>query len=160
MLIETFLPFDLEAANAASMVVLLTPVVDNSLLHTSFPWLNMIYNILDEMVLQGNLQASSRKAELEQLHQAFMQMPDLSDEVDTANDAGIMQNAENDIGGQGMGAIVMPHDATGVTAQSRYDLNFEDEIFWRNAFTADQLLNVADNLDLDGIDWMTTGSSN
>lgn len=117
----------------------------------------MIYQILDEMVLHGCLQAAQRKAELEQLHQAFMQMPNLSDE-------GLEQSAEIgpgvDVHGmnpQGLGAIVMPHDMAGTAG---HDFSIDDDIFWRNAFTADQLLNVADNLDLDGIDWMTTGSSN
>jgi hypothetical protein len=139
------------------MIVLLTPAVDSTLLQTSFPWLHMIYQILDEMVLHGCLQAAQRKAELEQLHQAFMQMPNLSDE-------GLEQSAEIgpgvDVHGmnpQGLGAIVMPHDMAGTAG---HDFSIDDDIFWRNAFTADQLLNVADNLDLDGIDWMTTGSSN
>lgn len=139
------------------MIVLLTPTVDSSLLQTSFPWLNMIYNILDEMVLQGNMQAAQRKAELEQLHQAFMQMPQGSDD-DNGHGADLGSQADmHGMGSQGLGALVMPHD---MAATAGHDFSIDDDIFWRNAFTADQLLNVADNLDLDGIDWMTTGSSN
>lgn len=138
------------------MIVLLTPAVDSSLLQTSFPWLNMIYNILDEMILQGNMQAAQRKAELEQLHQAFMQMPHSTDE-ETGEGADIGPQPDMQGMSQGLGAIVMPHE---MAATAGHDFTVDDDIFWRNAFTADQLLNVADNLDLEGIDWMTTGSSN
>ena len=139
------------------MIVLLTPAVDSTLLQTSFPWLIMIYNIFVEMLLHGNVHAAQRMAELEQLHQAFMQIPPNSDDgIDQAAGLG-PQDDVHGIGPHGLGAIVMPHD---MTAAAGHDFSIDDDIFWRNAFTADQLLNVADNLDLDGIEWMTTGSSN
>lgn len=142
-LLETFLPFDLEAAFVAGMVLLIAPYVEAEPV-TQSPWIEVAYSILDELTMQGLLQAEARKSELQQLQKIFLQIPqavqnELADEQQTA----FMQQNMTSIEG----------DA------SNFSYEFIEDALWRTTFTADHLMNVADTLDLDGIDWMTTGSN-
>lgn len=112
-----------------------------------FPWLDMAYTILDELFGQGLLQAAARKSELQQLQKIFNHMPQPSqnESIDELQ-AAVMQQ--------------QPLNITGMEADySNFGTEFIEDAIWRTAFTADQLMNVADTLDLDGIDWMTTGSN-
>lgn len=144
-LLESFLPFDLEAAFVAGMVLLIAPYVETEPTATLSPWIEVAYSILDELIIQGLLPAEARKSELQQLQKIFQQIPqavqnELADDQQTASpQQNMMANVENDA--------------------SNFAYEFIEDALWRTTFTADDLMNVADTLDLDGIDWMTTGSN-
>jgi proline utilization trans-activator len=128
----------------ASMVLLLAPILDRELLATQSPWLDMAYTILDEMISQGQLQASARKEELHRLQQLFQHF---------THPLPLTPAAQNSIShlGQAQGM-----DDFG----DMLDGDFIDDAIWRTDLTAEQLMAIAENLDLDGLDWMTTDSSN
>ena len=137
------------------MVLLLAPEVDCELLANDFPWLDMAYAIFDEMILQGYLQATARKTELQHLHQVVTQIPSSARPTveATAPQGSGQQNPEN------VTHTTTMTDSLQMNA-GHFDYNFLEDAMWRTAFTADQLMTVADTLDLDGIEWMTAGSSN
>lgn len=142
------------------MVLLLAPVVDRSLLEDSLSWMEISNSIVDEMLLHGNLQAEARKYELQQLQHLFNQIPPLSPERPLSEGHHAIMSTpfprnRNDV--MPMSAVSDQHTVD--TNQHRFDPSFFDEAVWQNGFTADQLLMVADNLDLDGLEWMTAGSS-
>ncbi|KAL9616678.1 MAG: hypothetical protein Q9160_008466 [Pyrenula sp. 1 TL-2023] len=180
---ETFLPFDLEAAFAATMVLFLIPVIDNSLIENRASWAETAYDVLDEMILCGNRNAAARKSDLQQLEAIMAQIsyssPNRQATVRT-------QDARPNSGGHVNGG--QPFNVAGFSA-SRVDLrqlqpldemmeqstfsqvSMADQLFmqtpseplqeniWNDGYTAEQLLMVANSLDLDGLDWMMTGSS-
>lgn len=65
--IDSFLPFDLEAIFVSSVVVLIAPLIDYSLLENPMPWLQKTDILLDDMISCGNIIARFRKSEIEQL---------------------------------------------------------------------------------------------
>ena len=145
-LLESFLPFDLEAASAGSMVLLLAPLLDPDLLSNSTPWLDLLYSVLDEMIAQGQVQATKRKAELQRLQQVFDHLPlplTETPEVPAQLPLDPMMTTQMPI----------------ITGDGPDDYGFADDAIWRTDFTAEHLMAVAENLDLDGFEWMTTGSS-
>jgi hypothetical protein len=138
------------------MTSLLAPFVDRELLTSPQPWLDMVYGILDELTLQGHLQASARKKELQQLQQIFRQSPNIvaqnSSNLDDQGRSGNAEEPRNSLFGN-------PDEDT-TLGTPNFGYNFFDDAIWPNTFTADQLMTVADGLDLDGIEEMTTGSFN
>ncbi|KAL4948001.1 hypothetical protein BDW69DRAFT_102889 [Aspergillus filifer] len=73
-LLDSFLPFDLESTFVSSVVLLMAPAVDCTLLESRSPWLQKSYMILDDMINRGNLIAKFRKSELEQLSGLLYQL--------------------------------------------------------------------------------------
>jgi hypothetical protein len=116
----------------------------------------MAYGILDELIQQGHLQAAARKKEMQQLQEIFHQLPTrLAQHLSESNALGQGGNTEQ----QRNLNIGIPIEDTDRGAPN-FGYEFLDDAIWRTTFTADQLTTVADGLDLDGIEWMTTGSSN
>ncbi|KAE8331488.1 hypothetical protein BDV39DRAFT_189869 [Aspergillus sergii] len=66
-LLDSFLPFDLEATYTAAVVLVAAPAADASLLDDWTPWFHTSVTVLDEMISRGNLIAGFRKSELQQL---------------------------------------------------------------------------------------------
>ncbi|PIG80462.1 Zn(II)2Cys6 transcription factor [Aspergillus arachidicola] len=66
-LLDSFLPFDLEATYTAAVVLVIAPAADASLLDDWTPWFHTSVTVLDEMISRGNLIAGFRKSELQQL---------------------------------------------------------------------------------------------
>lgn len=123
---------------------------------TPQPWLDMVYGILDELTLQGHLQASARKKEMQQLQQIFRQSPNIvtqnSSNLDNQDRSGNAEQQRNSLFGN-------PDEDTALGTPN-FSYNFFDDAIWPTTFTADQLMTVADGLDLDGLEEMTTGSFN
>lgn len=126
----------------ASMVILLAPVLDRDLLPSQSPWLDMAYTILDEMISLGQLQAFARKQELQRLQQVFREFP-LS--LPISADVPDMLHG-------------MPQPSDLDDFSNALDGDFIDDAIWRTDLTAEQLMAIADTLDLDGFEWMTADS--
>ncbi|KAL6238681.1 hypothetical protein BDW75DRAFT_246760 [Aspergillus navahoensis] len=73
-LLDSFLPFDLESTFVSSVVLLMAPAIDCTLLESRRPWLHKSYLILDDMISRGNLIAQYRKTELEQTSALMYQL--------------------------------------------------------------------------------------
>lgn len=73
-LLETFLPFDLEAISVSTVNILLAPSIDSQLLENRVTWLDKAYAIFDEMASAGNVVAEYRRAELSQLDRMLCQL--------------------------------------------------------------------------------------
>jgi hypothetical protein len=125
-------------------------VLDAELIANSGPWMDRIFSLLDEMSAQGQLQAGVQKHQLQHLQQVFCSIPyPLSQTPEFPPGATVMpQNAP--AGGE--------IDAIGIVDVAE-DPAFADDAIWRTDFTAEHLMAIANTLDLDGIDWMTSVSS-
>ena len=64
---ECFLPFDLESAVSAGLVITMASLVSPSLIDNHEQFLGALSSVLDEMVDQGNLIAAGQKKELNEL---------------------------------------------------------------------------------------------
>ena len=103
------------------------------------------------MALQGQLQAAAQKSQLQHLQQVFCSIPyplSQTPEFPAAASMVQQQHAQNDVG--------IDHMAM---AEGANDNAFADDAIWRTDFTAEHLMAIANTLDLDGIDWMTSVSS-
>jgi hypothetical protein len=131
-------------------VLLLAPVLDTELLANNALWMDRLFSLLDEMALQGQLQAGAQKHQLQHLQQVFCTIPyPLSQTPEfPANTAPMQQDPINE---GAVGSIGMPDGAD--------DNAFVEDAIWRTDFTAEHLMAIANTLDLDGIDWMTSVSS-
>lgn len=67
-LLDSFLPFDLEAAFCAALVLVIAPIVHPKLIGGG-DWLDSIFATLKHIALKGNVVAQLRKSEVEQLAQ-------------------------------------------------------------------------------------------
>lgn len=133
------------------MVLLLAPVLDAELLTNNAPWMDRLFSLLDEMAVQGQLQAGAQKYQLHHLQQVFCSIPyplSQTPEVPAGASNTHQESLANDVN---IGNMAMPEGAD--------DTTFADDAIWRTDFTAEHLMAIANTLDLDGIDWMTSVSS-
>jgi len=139
------------------MILVIAPTVDISLQESQAPCLEIAYGILDEMAFRGNLQAGARKSEVLQLQQILNQLPS-----SFATREAIRQSIASQLEpvSSSLDSLTEADQRLQVNSrQTQYNPDFMDDSMWQNGFTADQLMMVADSLDLEGIDWMTMGSS-
>lgn len=78
MIIETFVPFDREAAFASAVVLAVAATVDPSLVKNCQGRHNTACKILDEMVNCGNLIAELQRHELDELDTNLRQLQELA----------------------------------------------------------------------------------
>jgi proline utilization trans-activator len=64
---ECFLPFDLESAVSAGLVITMASLVSPSLIENHMDFLGTLSSVLDQMIDRGNLVAANQKEELSQL---------------------------------------------------------------------------------------------
>ncbi|OJD37902.1 zn 2cys6 transcription factor [Diplodia corticola] len=76
-LLETFLPFDLEAISVSTVNIILAPSVDPDLLANRASWLDRAFAIFDDMASAGNVVAEYRRAELRKLDGMLSQLSHL-----------------------------------------------------------------------------------
>ncbi|RDW76925.1 hypothetical protein BP6252_04978 [Coleophoma cylindrospora] len=164
-LLESFLPFDLEGAFVAALIIILAPAVDPLLSENPQQSLRVAYNALDEMAFRGNIIAATRKSELHLLEDLLSRIPfSAVAPSGTENDAskshaqGKAQAEHNQIEG-GFNSLDMNglvHNVVPVPT----DPEILASEYWSHELGSEQLLALADSLELDGIDWMTMSDSN
>ncbi|KAF5001028.1 hypothetical protein FGRMN_1313 [Fusarium graminum] len=147
-LLETFLRFDQDAAFTATIALLMAAAIDSSLLPDHTPWTQRAYALFDEMNSRGNLVANMVASELKQLEgllREFLVNSDsrslvptqetntprerLADDMETATEESVYAEPFN----------LDPGDEFGL------GLNYE--------LSAEQLLNIANSLDIDSLTW-------
>ena len=119
----------------------MSSAIDGSLLEGHEPWSERAYSILDEMASRGNMIAVYRKRELQKLASVLSHLP--PPKVANQAQAEHIQSTAN--------AVPFNVNQMGMPGM---DYQF-DSAFWPDELNAEQLMLVADQLDLDGLDWMT-----
>ena len=124
----------------------MSTAIDATLLEGHEPWSEVAYGILDEMASRGNMIALYRKNELQKLAEVLARLP-------PPKPAAATEQVQDDLNGfPASGHHLHPPKQMGT---SNLDYPAFDSTFWPDELTAEQLVLVADGLDLDGLDWMT-----
>ena len=126
----------------------MSSAIDASLLEGHEPWSEAAYSILDEMASRGNMIAVFRKRELQKLASVLTHLPPPTSRT--------RQQPEPDL--QGSNRVTFNPNKMHAPKQmglSNMDYGLFDNTLWPDDLNAEQLMLLADSLDLDGVDWMT-----
>ena len=129
-------------------MLLVTNIVDPSLLRKNESWLQKTHSILDEMVSRGNLVAGLRKAELQQLDETLTRLHTTSTTLVTTTHETVLQRFEGDVTGA---------ESVQDIGSSHSQMQFEPLQDWNSeeGLSGDQLIAVADSLDFSHLDWLS-----
>lgn len=149
---ESFLPFDLDAAFASTVLLLMASASDNSLASREDEYWNMSETILEEISSRGNLIARHMKAELNQLNNIFSQLPpsNAASGRSSANRRARRQGHERSESATSMQTEL----ATGYPAYAG-PMPIE-RCDWQNGFTSENLTLFAEALNPDDLDWISS----
>lgn len=121
----------------------------------------MAYDGLDEMVFRGNVIAATRKSELRLLEDLLNRTP-LPALTPSAVDKPLAykptQAGSSQYQIERVTAEVHSEEQNSIHASPGPQMYAGDH--WGHELNSEQLLALADSLDLDGIDWMTMSDSN
>lgn len=164
---ETFLPWDLDALFVSTMVLIVTRFVDSSLLDERTKGVSQAFTLLDCMISGGNRIASYRKGELRRLDEMLGEYGGMREEeqrllrsqhVAHGNEEGVGQTltttgaASVAVAGVGVNPLFASPDAGPLySGFSDEGSGFGDDL------TAEQILAVAESMDVDGTDWLSFG---
>ncbi|KAI8934829.1 hypothetical protein NX059_008510 [Plenodomus lindquistii] len=156
-LLETFLPWDLDALFVSTMVLILTRVVDSSLMDGQSLWLDKAYALLDTIISNGNRIASFRVMELRKLEAMLTEVPANRHALSTTSPivGGPMQATDPRLSlpeGYHSTAGLLHSDDTlpaPYTGTSDEGSGFGDDL------TAAQILAVAESMDIEDTDWLS-----
>ncbi|KAH8700208.1 Zn(II)2Cys6 transcription factor [Talaromyces proteolyticus] len=137
-LLDSFLPFDLEATFVSSIVLLIAPKIDISLLENRTAWLQKSYVILDDMISRGNLIARFRKSELEQLGRLLdMLSPDGPFQPDDSMEKGQQDGVE-----------------TPMSSLMHHTYRVTELLSLNDGLTTAEIMAVAESIDTGDVDWV------
>lgn len=157
--LETFLPWDLDSLFVSTMVLILTKFVDFSLMDNQSSFLDKAFTFLETMIASGNRIAAFRVIELRKLDEMLTEHTMNQHRPSTSSPAAIgtgpiMQRTISfPVGYQptpgylGSDEQFPPPPYTG--------LSDEGSGFGGEDLTAEQILAVAESMDMDGTDWLT-----
>jgi hypothetical protein len=146
---ETFLRFDQDATLTATIALLMASAIDSSLLPDHTPWTQRAYAILDEMGSRGNLVAPMVASELKQLEgllRGFL----------VSNEArSLIATQENSTPREVLIEDIEPITEPITGYAEPFNLDSEDEfrLGLNYELSAEQLLNIANSLDIDSLTW-------
>ncbi|KAJ5342368.1 hypothetical protein N7541_011492 [Penicillium brevicompactum] len=126
-LLETFLPFDMDAASTSTISLLVAAAIDPSLLRDPSPWSHHARTIFDRMVLCGNHAAKLVQSELKQLDDEIAQLS-------------MKERAEG-----------MPPVAA--SSHSPLELDFDESFGQHYELSPNQMMELANSLDLNSLSW-------
>ncbi|PKY00984.1 hypothetical protein P168DRAFT_334887 [Aspergillus campestris IBT 28561] len=145
-LLETFLPFDMDAAFISTIPLMMAATIDQSLLQDHSPWSQRAYTILEDMSTRGNICARLAQSELKQLDDELAQLF-LKNNVPTAL-ASSIRGPED---GSGPIQILSPGAPDGYTQS--LELEFADSFQQHYELSPEQLMELANSLDLNSLTW-------
>ncbi|CAJ0555221.1 Ff.00g052860.m01.CDS01 [Fusarium sp. VM40] len=146
---ETFLRFDQDATLTATIALLMASAIDSSLLPDHSPWTQRAYAILDEMGSRGNLVAPMVASELKQLEgllRGFLLNNEARSLIATQENSTPREVLVED-----MEPITEP--ITGYAEPFNLDSEDEFGLGLNYELSAEQLLNIANSLDIDSLTW-------
>ncbi|EYB28885.1 hypothetical protein FG05_10891 [Fusarium graminearum] len=148
-LLETFLRFDHDATFTATIALLMAAAIDSSLLPDHSPWTQRAYAIFDEMGSRGNPVANMVASELQQLEgllQEFLVHSDSRTLVAAQSHGTPREGLADDIDAT-TATIAGYNDPFNLDSGDDFGLGLSYEL------SAEQLLNVANSLDIDSLTW-------
>ncbi|KAI6756278.1 hypothetical protein HG530_012014 [Fusarium avenaceum] len=148
-LLETFLRFDQDATLTATIVLLMASAIDSSLLPDHTPWTQRAYAILDEMGSRGNLVAPMVASELKQLEgllRGFLVNNEARSLIATQENSTPREALVED-----MEPVTEP--ITGYAEPFNFESEDEFGLGLNYELSAEQLLNIANSLDIDSLTW-------
>lgn len=163
MSLETFLPWDLDALFVATMVLIVTRFVDSTLLDDRTSWLEMAFALMNNMIDGGNRIADYRMRELRRLDEmlaeyaAIQERPPLMEALNrrqlTQSNTNFIQTAagapDDPLNPNPM--FASPDGGPLYSGFSDEGTGFGDDL------TAEQILAVAESMDIGGTDWLSFG---
>ncbi|KAL0941385.1 C6 transcription factor [Colletotrichum truncatum] len=157
-LLETFLPFDLEATFVSAGSLLLGPAIDPHSFDNLYPSLEKAYCVFDEMIAAGNAVASFHKTELQQLEIMLQQLSPCMPEqamCGVVSDAPQQTHADdtspNDTVISSLGTDVSQNEGY----NSSIPGNMEEMQVFDSGLTMTQLLDMANSIEHEDTEWMS-----
>ncbi|CEI70189.1 hypothetical protein FVEN_g1282 [Fusarium venenatum] len=148
-LLETFLRFDHDATFTATIALLMAAAIDSSLLPDHTPWTQRAYALFDEMCSRGNPVANMVASELQQL-EGLLQEFLVNNESRT-----LVVTQSHDTPREGLADDTDTTVATISGYADPFNLDSGDDFGLGLSYelSAEQLLNVANSLDIDSLTW-------
>ncbi|OQV04959.1 Fungal Zn2-Cys6 binuclear cluster domain-containing protein [Cladophialophora immunda] len=161
-LLESFLPFDLDATFTSAIALLMAATVDSSLVKDCSPWLQRSHAVFDEMISRGNRVARMIKSELQQLENILNRLSSNEENQPViftrpSSLRGSLSQDDRHFRTAAAQPSLIPLAPPPYTASSQPTNNDfpMDELSWQDGITAEQLLNFADSMDLSALDWLS-----
>ena len=140
---EHFLPFDLDAIYTSAIVLLILGHLDPPLFDDSTQSMKIAHELLGQIGSRGNCIARALDSELQQLEEVTARMPPAAD----------MQFAHQAIVPRHPGEMTQDsRDATSITRSGQSAWS-EDYALWQNSLSTEQMNDIANAVDLDGMNW-------
>lgn len=144
---ESFLSFDLDATSTGAIAILIMAAIGKSRLPDHAQWSQRAYAILEEMSSHGSRTAEKIRSEFKRLDDYLHSF--------AARHGESTPIRENDrAGGEGQIGSVAPSEA------SELGLDFEDVLYLNCELSTEQLMQLADSLDMDSLAWPTPSVNN
>jgi proline utilization trans-activator len=133
----------------STIILIMCKAIDASLLEDQELWGQLAYGIFDEMASRGNAVARIRKGELQKLASALEGLPPPKEEAEPS---------QSDFAPDYRHAAILDTQSRGQNLAATSNMGFQpiDSAFWPDETTAEQLMMIANSLDMEGFDWMTT----
>ncbi|KAJ5477650.1 hypothetical protein N7530_003159 [Penicillium desertorum] len=165
-LLECFLPFDLESAVSAGLVITMASLVSPPMVENHTSLLDTLYCVLDRMIDQGNLIAADQKKEIRQLESLCASLKTSTvlasssrppeAQARNAPEAGLTPGPSSDDWDPCMARPGIDGSGAGVA----WDGQTNEPFHWTSNLSPTQLLEAADMLDGgDLLDWVDLPSS-
>ncbi|KZN86679.1 putative transcriptional regulatory protein [Penicillium chrysogenum] len=142
-ILETFMPFDLDATSMSTISLLLAAAIDPSLVQDHSPWTRLAYSILDYMSARGNPCARLILSESKQLDNELAQLAS-----GTYLTSAALPADSRDMGSL---AAIIPSSVPGGSNHST-ELGLAD-MGQHYELTSNQLMDLANSIDLDSLTW-------
>lgn len=129
---------------------------DNLLTGDCQQWANIADGVFQEMICRGNKVAGCLKSEMEQFQGLLDRLPATVPSTRQPRSGRKLRRIASE------GPPELLDQETGMSSEysiPSVPLQIE-EIDWQDGFTTEHLLHVADSLDLDGLDWLSTSTFN
>lgn len=144
---ESFVSFDLDATSTGAIAILMMAAIDKSRLPDHAQWSQRAYAILEDMSSHG-----SRTAEM--IRSEFKRLDDYLHSFATTHGESTPIRENGRPGGEGhMDPVTIP-------AASEVGIDLDDVFYLNCELSTEQLMQLADSLDMDSLAWPTPSVDN
>ncbi|KAF2019448.1 Zn(II)2Cys6 transcription factor [Aaosphaeria arxii CBS 175.79] len=150
-LLETFLPWDLDSLSVSTMVLIVTWFVDHSLVENQPSWVEQAFTFLETMISGGNRIAEFRRNELRKLEEMLSQSLAGGAFIPPRN-APMQQHTPASFQSDDPGPRSVVHLQDGLPVYASVS---DESNVYGDDLTADQILAVAESMDIEGTDWLS-----
>lgn len=144
---ESFVSFDLDATSTGAIAILMMAAIDKSRLPDHAQWSQRAYAILEDMSSHG-----SRTAEM--IRSEFKRLDDYLHSFTTTHGESTPTRENGRPGGEGH------MDPVAIPAASEVGIDLDDVFYLNCELSTEQLMQLADSLDMDSLAWPTPSVDN